>query len=388
MNPVTRLALVAVVAILVAGVAVIGLRPTSNVAAPPTPSSTAAPTPSSTPVAIAQPTDIVLVPETPLPDPPGAPVSGDLIGRQYSVNPPEIIDSRESILTLRAADDPHCMAMYGGRSTCFTVLWDPVKPNDPAARGPARIVDGNLVIELALVPFDEPCQGTSATYAIEDAGATLRGIDPPACTFPGFRQRGATSAAGVPVVFDTRTIANEFALRLRMTLPSGWKPLHDIVGALGIVNTGYPEGPDSTWWGPDLLLVEDAQIHDPSDVVSSEFALSDPSRFVPWPADFFAYITGLPGVTVVSGPEPIIVGGVEGKQIAVMTPEMHPLVWLEGDYTWLGGGSSGVDPAMERRFAVVERDGHTLFVQFGNDPATFDARDAEIRAILDSISFQ
>jgi len=173
-----------------------------------------------------------------------------------------------------------------------------------------------------------------------------------------------------------------------MTLPRGWKPLHDIVGALGIVNTGYPEGPDTTWWGPDLLLVEDAQIHDPSDVVSSEPAKADRSRFVPWPADFFAYITALSGVTVVSRPEPIILGGIEGTQIVVMTPPMHPLVWLKDDFLWLRGGKTGVDPATERRFVVVERDGHTLLVQFANDPSTFSARDADIRAILDSISFQ
>jgi hypothetical protein len=196
-----------------------------------------------------------------------------------------------------------------------------------------------------------------------------------------------TSAA--PTDFDTRTIANDFALPMKVTLPVGWKPLHgDIVGSMGVVYTGYPEGPDSTWWGPDLLLVEDARIHDPSDVVSDVPATSDISRFVAWPADFFAYISALPGVTVVSGPESITVGGVTGTQIDVMTPPMHPLVWLKGDYTWLGGGKTGVDPALERRFVVVEAGGHTLFVQFANDPSTFGARDAEVRAILDSITFE
>ena len=78
---------------------------------------------------------------------------------------------------------------------------------------------------------------------------------------------------------------------------------------------------------------------------------------------------------------------VEGTQIVVMTPPMHPLVWLKDDFLWLGGGKTGVDPATERRFVVVERDDHTLLVQFANDPATFDARDAEVRALLDSISF-
>ena len=70
-----------------------------------------------------------------------------------------------------------------------------------------------------------------------------------------------------------------------------------------------------------------------------------------------------------------------------MTPAMHPLVWLKGDFTWMGGGPTGVDPAMERRLIVVETGGHTLFVQLGDDPAKFEAHDAELRSILTSISF-
>jgi len=149
----------------------------------PTPSPTLAPTAS--PEAAV---DIPVVPASPLPDPTGEAVTSDLIGRTYAVDPPETLNGKQLVLTIRAADDAHCMAMYGGRSTCFTVLWDPVKANDPGARGSARIVDGNLVLSMAIVPFDLGCVGSEATYAIENAGATLRGIDPPACTFPGFRE--------------------------------------------------------------------------------------------------------------------------------------------------------------------------------------------------------
>ena len=190
-------------------------------------------------------------------------------------------------------------------------------------------------------------------------------------------------------VFDTRTIATHFPLAMKVSLPAGWKTIDDgIVGALGIVHTGDPEGPQSTWWGADLFLVEEAQIHDPSDVVSNVPAKPDRTRFVAWPTDFFAYIAALPGVTVVSGPEPVNVGGVTGTQIVVMTPPMHPLVWLKGDFAWMGGGATGVDPAQERRFVIVTTGGHTLFVQFGDDASTFDERDAEVRAILASITFE
>lgn len=381
MSKMARIA-AAVVAVLVLG----GCTPATST---PTPTTGASQLAGVKPSASPAPTDIVLFPPSPLATPLGAALPGDLIGRRYAQNPPEILDGRQLVLTLRAADDPHCMAMYEGRSTCFTVLWDPVKPNDPAARGSARVVDGKLVLELALVPSDPVCVGEAATYAYEDAGQTLRGVDTPVpCTFPGFRELGASSASADTVVFDTRTIAGDFGLSMKVTLPSGWKPLHDIAGALGILNVGYPEGPDSTWWGADFNLVENAKIHDPSDVVSSEPATFDQSRFVAWPDDFFGYITALPGVSVVAGPEPITVGGVTGTQVVVMTPPMHPLVWLKGDFTWLGGGASGVDPALERRFIEVKTGGHTLLISFIDDPSRFEARDAELRAVMDSITFE
>jgi hypothetical protein len=102
---------------------------------------------------------------------------------------------------------------------------------------------------------------------------------------PTVEPSAAESPPG-PTVFDTRTIASDFALPMKATLPVGWQAFHDITGALGLVNTASSASPSATWWGPDLLLVEDAQIHDPSDVVSSEPATADRDNFVPWPADF------------------------------------------------------------------------------------------------------
>lgn len=171
----------AAAAIVAVGVVFLALRPPSGVgSAQPTatPGVTAAPTASPA-------VDRPMFPSSPFPDPAGSALPSSLIGRVYRVEPAEIKDGRQLVLTLRGADDPHCLAMYGGRSTCFTVLWSPYK-DDPGARGSARIVGGNLVLGVAFAPFDVPCVGQSATYAVGDAGATLRGIDPPACTFPGF----------------------------------------------------------------------------------------------------------------------------------------------------------------------------------------------------------
>ena len=262
-------------------------------------------------------------------------------------------------------------------------------PQERGFRVPWRLPTMNPAIRLALV----------AVVAILVAGVAIVGLRPtsnvaapgiisPTPTLaPVTTARPSGDIAPLPSVLDTRTIASRFALPMKVSLPVGWKPMNDIVGSLGILNTGYPEGPNTTWWGPDLMLVENARIHDPSDAVSSEPAQFDPSRFVPWPADFIGYITALPGVRVVSGPEPVTIGGVAGTQVTVMTPPMHPLFWLDGDYTWLGGGRTGVDPAWERRYIVVKTGGHTLLVEFADDPSRFDERDAEVRAILDTITF-
>jgi hypothetical protein len=106
----------------------------------------------------------------------------------YNGNPLEVQGGQALLLTLRAADDPHCLAMFGGRSTCFTILWTPNYPKhvqDPAVRGPARIVNGQLALEFALVPNDKACEGTTSTYAIEAGGDVLRGVDVPVCSsFP------------------------------------------------------------------------------------------------------------------------------------------------------------------------------------------------------------
>jgi hypothetical protein len=196
LNPPMRLAGAAIVAVLAVGVALFALRPAETIG-PPGPTAPPSPTVATEPTAAASayptertyPSNPPVVLPSSLPVPTGDPLPANLIGRTYEVNPPEIQGTQHSILTLRAADDPHCVGLFGGRSTCFTVLWTPNGPrhiNDPAARGSARIVDGNLVLGLAWVPNDKQCEGISATYAIEDAGATLRGLNPPACTFPGF----------------------------------------------------------------------------------------------------------------------------------------------------------------------------------------------------------
>ena len=137
------------------------------------------------------PTPAPLTPASPLSDPPGSPLPADLVGRQYNTDPLETQGVQALVLTLRGADDPHCTAMYGGRSTCFTILWTPNYPKhiaDPAVRGPARMEGDQLVLGFALVPSDLACEGTSSTYDLSPDGWTMRGADVPTCSFPGFIQ--------------------------------------------------------------------------------------------------------------------------------------------------------------------------------------------------------
>jgi hypothetical protein len=189
------------VAILVAvtgcGSTATGATSTSGAASPP--AASASPSPSPTPSDTPSPgygsappgwiTNDPLVPATPLPDPAGEPLPDTLVGREYNTNPLDVQGGQAMVLTLRAADDPHCSAMYDGRSTCFTILWVPNYPRhatDKAVRGPARMVDGDLVLGFALVPEDPGCEGTSSTYAVSSDGWTLQGIDVPSCSFQGF----------------------------------------------------------------------------------------------------------------------------------------------------------------------------------------------------------
>jgi hypothetical protein len=114
----------------------------------------------------------------------------------YVSDPPVVQDTQVENMTLRAADDPNCMAMYAGRSTCFTLLWEPNYPKhitDPGVRGPARIVGDKLVLGWALVPNDPACEGTSSTYAIEAGGATLTAASASGCSYQRFREKQPSS---------------------------------------------------------------------------------------------------------------------------------------------------------------------------------------------------
>ena len=119
------------------------------------------------------------------------------------------------------------------------------------------------------------------------------------------------------------------------------------------------------------MIVNGARVHRAADAVSQRPAKADSSKFVPWPSDFFGYLSSLPGVKVIAPPKSVTIGGIRGTQFTVQTPPMHPIIWLKGDSAWIGGGPSGVDPAMTRRITLLNVKGKKLFLGFADTAANF-----------------
>ena len=188
--------------------------------------------------------------------------------------------------------------------------------------------------------------------------------------------------------FKTSTIRTSFSLPLSIALPPHWCAVTGgAVGTFGLIHVGTPVTDDSQWWGLDLMLVNGARVHRPLDAVSSKPAAADSTKFMPWPADFFRYLTSLPGVKVLAGPLPITIGGMRGTQISVATPPMHPLLWMKNDFTWFGGGATGVDATAKRQYILLTVGHDKLLLSFGDTPAAFAAHRALLRPVYRGITF-
>jgi hypothetical protein len=185
-------------------------------------------------------------------------------------------------------------------------------------------------------------------------------------------------------LYDTTSLGSLFALPITMRLPAGWIPLppptYGPAGTVGAVH-GKLEGDDSTWWGFGFMLVDGASVLDPAD-------LQDPQGNTkrPWPASYIDYLAKLPGVTVAEKPSPVTVGGIKGREITVTTPAMHPTIFLKGDYTWLGGGKSGIDPAAFRRVLELTVKGKRLLIEY-DDAKRYEDRVQVVDDIIRTIQF-
>jgi len=229
------------------------------------------------------------------------------------------------------------------------------------------------------------CASTTTPASPSAPADPVRSAAPPSdATTPS--TPSASGATGQ--ILDTATIGAPFDLAMTIALSKDWRPLYgEPQGALTLVHLGDPPDDTDQWWGPDIWLVDGATVHDPADIVSDQPATPDRSRFVAWPSDFFGYLASLPGVKVVKGPEPITIGGIRGTRIIVDTPPMHPIVWLKGDTSWMGGGPTGVDPASRRQVVLLEVDGRKILIGYADAPKTFDARLPLVEALFSSTEF-
>jgi hypothetical protein len=199
----------------------------------------------------------------------------------------------------------------------------------------------------------------------------------------------AASSAAAPTtaedILDTSSIGTAFDFAMRVPLPHGWltvlppsaAPVHTVA-----VLHGHP-GEESTWWGPGFMLVDGATVRDPADGAAANSA----TAWVPWPASYLDYLAALPGVTIVEAPSTVTIGGVNGRAITVQTPAMAPTIWVKDDYTWLGGGATGMDPAFERRLVELTVHGTSLLIEYDDDPAKFDERIGDVESVLASVEF-
>lgn len=198
-----------------------------------------------------------------------------------------------------------------------------------------------------------------------------------------------SSSSGPPLDVATKG----FGLHMKLALPGHWRLLpSDPNGppaseAIALVHVGTPATDEAQWWGPDILIVNAARVHRLADAVSAQPATPDPSKFIPWPSDFFRYLSALHGVKVISPPRPVRVGGVRGSQLTIQTPPMHPIIWLRGDHGWIGGGPSGVDPASTRQFVLLDVKGKKLLLVFADTAARFKSRWPMVQQLFRSIQF-
>ena len=169
-----------------------------------------------------------------------------------------------------------------------------------------------------------------------------------------------------------------FRLPLTFTHGSEWD-VHVGINTLDIVYGNE--------WGAGIALVNDALVHDPATILSDQPATANKADFIPFPNDFFSYLSSLQGVKVIQGPNTVTIGSIQGSQVIIHTPAMHPILWLKDDYNWLGGGASGVDPEFKYQLILLNVNGEQVLLEFVDDPYKFDEHYPLVQEIFNSITF-
>src|SRR5262245_19811188 len=237
------------------------------------------------------------------------------------------------------------------------------------------------LIGAAILLVVAACGSGTAAVASPAASATAA---PPSPT-PSPTPTASPSSAAGGQVFDTTSIGPMFDLPMTLMLPAGWIALPP--PSYGAIHTfGYVEGEfggdDSQWWGPGFALVDGASVLDP--IVLDPSFVGEEAK-LPWPASYIDYLLALPGVTVVSPPADVTVGGLPARSVTVTTPPMHATIFIKDDTMWLGGGW---DLVMTRQLIVLTVHGRRLLYEFDMTPDQFASHLPRVDAILDTVEFQ
>jgi len=282
------------------------------------------------------------------------------------------------VMRFYAPDDPICLELKT-QGNCFTQLNSAHDPKvDTGARGRAALINGLLAQKFQLCPNCGPEEGTATEYfEPREEGGVLVGVK---CeTKTGESCNFDVGTTWKPEAQKSTFQSSDFEVPMSFTYGPDWAVHEWAKNAIDIVYNDL--------WGTSMLLVNGALVHDPVDMISAEPAAADKTKFVAFPADYFAYITSLPGVEVIQGPEQVTIGGVQGSQVIVHTPGMHPLLWLKDDVTWLGGGKTGIDPDFKRLMILLEVNGERVLLEFDDSPEKFDERYPFVQEIFNSITF-
>ena len=149
-----------------------------------------------------------------------------------------------------------------------------------------------------------------SSTAASTAPATAAPSPSTAPASPSIAAASTSTAVAAPTTFDTRSLGTDFDLAMTLNLPADWRPLpppeFGPAGSFGFVHVGTPADDYSQWWGPGLFLVGGASVLDPVSINDPSPA-DDAKR--PWPSSYLDYLASIPGVTVVSGPESVTIGG-------------------------------------------------------------------------------
>jgi len=293
-----------------------------------------------------------------------------------------------------APTDPICLELKT-KGNCFTQLRVD-RSADPGARGPAAVVNGLIAEKFQVCPYCDEVDATATEYfktndgvlvgvkcetktgdtCNSDVGTTWKPVAQQTMAAQAPTAASALGVLGQLTIWHSPQDAS-FRLPVSFTYGAGWQVHPSAVGGVDIIYTGNPAMSQSDWWGGSIFIITGAQVADPKDMAKT-MALPD---------DYLGYVSSLPGVKIVQGPSQVTIGGIQGSQIIVHTPAMHPILWLKGDSAWLGGGQTGVDPELERQMVLLNVNGEKILLEYDNAPDTFDERYPLVNEIFNSVTF-